>query len=347
VSRALAAAELKQCCASFYGSDAARWLLADCWHPGGLTLTRHLAAQLQLSADSRLLDVACGTGGSALLIAEVFGCHVQGVDLDARNVAQAGQAAAERGLSARASFEQGDAEGLAAAAGRFDALLCECALCTFPDKRAAAREFHRVLCADGRLAMSDVTRRAERLSGLEDLAAWVGCVADAWPLAAYAECLREAGFDEVQIEDRSDTLQGLIAQIAGRLAAGELLAGLGQVPLSAEQLQRGRSLLAAAHEAVRRGELGYGVVTARKGGADGAQRSGASRAAEQADDEHDDADRQQHVDGAEGDLHRQPQHQPGNDEEYRQDPQDGHDAPVCNDDVRILGTQRGPDRRRT
>ncbi|HTT04455.1 MAG TPA: methyltransferase domain-containing protein [Steroidobacteraceae bacterium] len=264
MSGAPAAAELKQCCAGFYGSDAARWLLADCWHPGGLTLTRQLAAELQLSAHSRLLDVACGTGGSALMIAEVFGCHVHGVDLTARNVVQATQAAAERGLSARASFELGDAEGLAAAAGSFDALLCECALCTFPDKRAAAREFHRVLCAGGRLAMSDVTRRAQTLSGLDDLAGWVACIADALPLSAYADCLREAGFREVKIADRSDTLQGLIGQIAARLAAGELLAGLGQVPLSAGQLQRARSMLAAAHEAVGRGQLGYGVVTARK-----------------------------------------------------------------------------------
>lgn len=259
-------AQLKQCCAGFYGSDAARWLLADCWHPGGIALTHQLAEQLRLSADSRLLDVACGTGASALMIAEAFGCRVHGVDLSARNVEQATRAAAERGLSARASFELGDAEGLAAQAGQFDALLCECALCTFPDKGRAAREFHRVLCAGGRLAMSDVTRLPAALTGLDDLAGWVACIADALPLAAYVECLRAAGFQDLHSEDRSDTLQGLIEQIAGRLAAGELLAGLAHVPLSAEELQRARSMLAAAHEAARRGQLGYGVVTARKDG---------------------------------------------------------------------------------
>lgn len=259
-------AQLKQCCAGFYGSDAARWLLADCWHPGGLALTHRLAEQLQLSAASRLLDVACGTGSSALTIAEAFGCQVHGVDLSARNVEQAMRAAAERGLSDRASFELGDAEGLPAAAQRFDALLCECALCTFPDKRAAAREFHRVLCAGGRLALSDVTRQPAALSGLDDLAGWVACVADALPLGAYAACLQEAGFREVRTEDRSDTLQTMIEGIAGRLAAGELLAGLAQVPLSPAELQRARGMLSAAHEAVRRGQLGYGVVTARKDG---------------------------------------------------------------------------------
>ncbi|HEX4050556.1 MAG TPA: methyltransferase domain-containing protein [Steroidobacteraceae bacterium] len=265
MSSALGGAQLKQCCAGFYGSDAARWLLADCWHPGGLELTRRLAEQLQLSADSRLLDVACGTGGSALMIADTFGCQVHGVDLSARNVEQATRAAAERGLCARASFELGDAEGLSVASQRFDALLCECALCTFPDKRAAAGEFHRVLRVGGRLALSDVTRRPAALTGLDDLAGWVACIADALPLPAYAQCLLEAGFCEVQTEDRSDTLQALIERIAGRLAAGELLAGLAQVPLSAGELQQARGLLTTAHEAVRRGQLGYGVVTARKG----------------------------------------------------------------------------------
>ena len=35
-------------------------------------------------------------------------------------------------------FEQGDAERLAFTDGQFDAVICECAFCTFPDKSAAA-----------------------------------------------------------------------------------------------------------------------------------------------------------------------------------------------------------------
>ena len=260
-----AAAQLKQCCAGFYGSDLARWLLADCWHPGGLALTRELAVQLQLGPGSRLLDVACGTGASALMIAASIGCQVQGVDLSERNVEQARREAAARGLSALAHFELGDAEGLGGEAQRFDALLCECALCTFPDKRAAAREFHRVLRVGGRLALSDVTRGAGTLEGLEDVAGWVACLADALPLQTYARQLQEAGFQAVCAEDRSDTLQGLIEQIAARLAAAELLASLGHVPLTPGQLQRARGMLAAAHEALRRGQLGYGVLSARRG----------------------------------------------------------------------------------
>lgn len=258
------ATALKQCCAGFYGSDLARWLLADSWHPGGLALTRELVGRLQLSEHSRVLDVACGTGTSALMIARTCGCTVRGIDLSARNVEQAAREAAAQGLAARASFELGDAEGLAGEGGSYDALLCECALCTFPDKRAAAREFYRVLRAGGRLALSDVTRAGAAPAALADLAGWVACVADALPLQGYAQQLRVAGFEELHTEDRSETLQGLIEQVAGRIAAGELLAGLAGSPVSREQLQGARELLAAAQAAVRRGELGYAVVSARK-----------------------------------------------------------------------------------
>ena len=40
-------AGIKQCCASVYGSDAAKYLLGDSFHPGGLRLTEELAYLLE------------------------------------------------------------------------------------------------------------------------------------------------------------------------------------------------------------------------------------------------------------------------------------------------------------
>jgi len=37
---------VKQCCATFYGSDFARMLLGDSFHPGGTRLTERLVLQL-------------------------------------------------------------------------------------------------------------------------------------------------------------------------------------------------------------------------------------------------------------------------------------------------------------
>ena len=41
--------QVKQCCADVYGSGAARFLLGDSFHPGGVELTSRLASLLKLT----------------------------------------------------------------------------------------------------------------------------------------------------------------------------------------------------------------------------------------------------------------------------------------------------------
>jgi hypothetical protein len=53
---------LKSCRAALYGSDWARLLLGDAFHPGGLALTERLGTLLDLGPGVRLLDVAAGRG---------------------------------------------------------------------------------------------------------------------------------------------------------------------------------------------------------------------------------------------------------------------------------------------
>lgn len=84
-----AAAELKSCCAAVYGSDWARLLLGDSFHPGGMALTTRLGELVGLGPDDRVLDVAAGRGTSAIHLARRFGCAVVGVDLSAASVAAA------------------------------------------------------------------------------------------------------------------------------------------------------------------------------------------------------------------------------------------------------------------
>src|SRR6266851_3500196 len=176
----------KACCADLYASDWARLLLGDSFHPGGLALTERLGVLLGLDAHSRVLDLAAGRGTSALHLARVFGCQVLGVDYGARNVALARDAAGKQGLAEQVQFMQADAEQLNAIADQsFDAVVCECGYCTFPDKPAAAREIARVLRPGGRFGLSDLTRNGALPPELDGLFAWVACIADALPIEAY------------------------------------------------------------------------------------------------------------------------------------------------------------------
>src|SRR5207244_4203806 len=100
--------------------------------------------------------------------------------------------AAAKGMSSRVSFQVGDAERLPVAEASFDAIICECAFCTFPEKSAAANEFARVLRFGGQVGLSDLTRGRALPKELDGLLAWIACIADAQSVETYVQYLRTA-----------------------------------------------------------------------------------------------------------------------------------------------------------
>lgn len=259
------AAETKSCCAALYGSDFARLLLGNSFHPGGRELTIRLGRLLSLQPGDHVLDAAAGSGDSAIALAREFGCTVLGVDLGADQVAQATAKAVEAGLSDRVRFEHGDAERLRMDSDSFDALICECAFCTFPEKSAAAAEFARVLKGGGGIGLSDLTRSGPLPVELEGLLAWIACIGDARPLTEYAAYLEAVGCAIVTTENHDGALTRLVQEVQGRLLAAELTAGIENVQLPGIDLRQAKSLARAAADAVRSGLLGYSVIVARKG----------------------------------------------------------------------------------
>lgn len=257
-------AELKSCCAAAYESDFARLLLGGSFHPGGLALTARLGERLDLSPRDRVLDVACGRGDSAISLAQRFGCRVTGVDFGPANIAEARSRAESAGLADRVTFETGDAEKLGYPDARFDAVVCECAYCTFPDKPAAAREFIRILSPGGRLGLSDLTRSGAVADELSGLLAWIACIGDARPAAEYVEHLETAGFHSVLAEPHDGALANMVRDIQARLLATELMVKLEKVNLPGVEFREANALAAVAAQAVRSGLLGYTLITATK-----------------------------------------------------------------------------------
>ena len=69
------------------------------------------AAQLELARGVRLLDVACGTGGLSVHLAQVTGCDVTGIDLEESGLDNGRRMAREAGLEARARFAESTPAG--------------------------------------------------------------------------------------------------------------------------------------------------------------------------------------------------------------------------------------------
>lgn len=262
--RMVEARQLKACCSQLYTSDWPRLLIGDALHPGGLELTRRLGGLLGIGRDRTLLDVACGSGTSAVYLARELGCSVTGVDYAESNIASARQAAATAGLTARARFLSADSEHLPFADSSFDAVICECSFCTFPDKPLAAREIFRVLCPGGRFGMTDVVRSGPLPAELDSLLAWSACIADAQPAEGYRSILESCGFEVEMVERHDAALGGLVDRVRRRLVGAQLASGLGKLDLPWIDLITATSLARSAVRAIEDGRLGYALLVAAK-----------------------------------------------------------------------------------
>ena len=83
-----------------------------------------LGKRLGLGPESRVLDIASGRGGPALLLAREFGCTWHGIEISTDFHAVAVERIADAGLDAKVTFELGDAAAVTFDDEAFDVALC-------------------------------------------------------------------------------------------------------------------------------------------------------------------------------------------------------------------------------
>jgi arsenite methyltransferase len=250
---------LKSCCASLYELPVTSLILGPSFHPGGAQLTRKLAEAGIVGRRTRVLDVASGTGESARLLASHFGCEVVGVDYSHKNVSLASASTNDE----RVRFVEGDAEALPFDDETFDVVMCECALCTFPDMSTALAEMKRVLTPRGRVAISDVVLEASIPAALDNLMGHVLCITGALDKRGYVDALEQAGFTNVRYRDHSRVLRETIDSIEQRVDRAKRLAEKGEIELP-EGLRDAGPTLRAARDYVLRGGAGYMIISGRR-----------------------------------------------------------------------------------
>ena len=130
----------------------------------------HWSGLDQLPPGSTLLDVGCGIGGSARILARDYGFEVLGISISPSQVARA-TALTPPGLSCR--FAVMDALDLDLDPCSFDAVWTVEAGPHMPDKQRFADELLRVLRPGGRLAVADWNRRDPIDGPMSRLEQWV------------------------------------------------------------------------------------------------------------------------------------------------------------------------------
>lgn len=110
-----------------------------------------IVAALEIEPGTRVLDVACGTGGVALRAAR-SGADVVGIDISADQLAKARRAAEAEGLEIQ--LDEGDCERLPYADAAFDAVVSAFGAIFAADHERTAAELARVCRPGGRLALT-------------------------------------------------------------------------------------------------------------------------------------------------------------------------------------------------
>ena len=262
-----AAADVAACCTVSYSHPAARWLLGESFHPGGLELTARLARLMNLGPASRVLDVGSGLGTSSAYLAKTLGCETVGVTLESDGVAAGVDRWQRReGVGKLASFVQGDIQQVELEGCSFDTAMLECVLSIVPDKRMALRRVHAALKPGGLLGITDVTVDGRLPPELDGLAAVVACVGSALSLDGYASLAAEEGLTVERIEALPDTAVSFLKELERKLLIAQVAGGLGGLEAPRDLIDLAKGVLAAALEAAAGGVLGYGLLIARKPG---------------------------------------------------------------------------------
>ncbi|MBL4686561.1 MAG: class I SAM-dependent methyltransferase [Nannocystaceae bacterium] len=247
------------CCTSFYARPEVREFMGDCFHPGGEALTRRMLDAMRLSAGTRVLDVACGTGLTTVALARDYGVHAVGLDLGQENLQAARASAQTTGLDL--SFVLGEASELPFEDDAFDAVVCECALSTFEDKPKVVSEFARITRSGGRLGLSDMAVYGELPQRLAELAGPWACLQDAQSVEQTQRMLHDAGYQITGYDDESAALHTLALELKRKL----VVIGLGRISglLGTDvDLRELREVIDQARAAVDRGAVQYYRMTA-------------------------------------------------------------------------------------
>ncbi len=258
--------QLKKSTARFYGDCFFELIIKDVLHPGGLELTERLANLANIDENSTVLDIASGKGTSAIFLAKNFNCNVVGVDLSKGIVKKATYVANTEMLSDRdkVSFKISDAEKLPFKAGAFDAIISECALCLFPNKKGALTEMYRVLKDGGKIALSDVT--LEKTSReLRNKLLFFGCLTGAESLSVLQDMIEGIGFVDVSAIDSSQVVVDLYKSLKRRSSLlKHLLKIVGNSKNGDVNVKNLVEFGKTAEQLILAGKLGYGIVTGEK-----------------------------------------------------------------------------------
>ncbi|XP_062157877.1 phosphoethanolamine N-methyltransferase 2 [Alnus glutinosa] len=168
---------------------------------GGIDTTKEFVQKLELKPGQKVLDVGCGIGGGDFYMAENFDVEVVGIDLSINMISFALERAI--GLNFSVEFEVADCTKKSYPEKAFDVIYSRDTILHIQDKPSLFRSFYKWLKPGGKVLISDYCKSAGTPS--PEFAEYIKQRGyDLHDVKAYGQMLKDAGFDEVIAEDRTD-----------------------------------------------------------------------------------------------------------------------------------------------
>jgi SAM-dependent methyltransferase len=161
-----------------------------------------------LGPGQTVLDLGSGAGLDCLLAAERVGPSgkVIGLDMTREMIERATTAARDHGYD-NVEFRLGKIEQMPLESESIDRVLSNCVINLSPEKDSVFAEAFRVLKPGGQLLVSDIVAEQMPQALRDNAAAWASCIAGAVSEQAYLDLVHAAGFQHVEVVDRTDWSQ--------------------------------------------------------------------------------------------------------------------------------------------
>ena len=246
--------------------DSSQYLAASILHyesvygedfvsPGGQAMASEMIGRMALKPGARVLDVGCGLGGSAFVMARDFGLQVDGIDLSKNMLALANEKLLANGLSDSVKLQWGDCLELDRV-DHYDAVYSRDVFLHIEGKHRLFSVLHAALKQGGTLLFTDYCCSPKPWSDefndyVEDRGYSLQTTGE------YAELITNAGFEQVVAEDITARFIEILHSDLERIERSDL------------DRETRRKLQQSWQQKVARAEAGYqrwGLFTARKGG---------------------------------------------------------------------------------
>ncbi|MGI9301696.1 MAG: methyltransferase domain-containing protein [Gammaproteobacteria bacterium] len=222
--------------------------------PGGERKAREFVSMLDLKPGARVLDIGCGLGGSAFLMAREYGAKVHGIDLSSNMIAGAKERCEREKLGKLVTLEHGDCLQIKTK-NEYAAAYSRDVFLHITDKPRLFTIIKSALTKGGRLLFTDYCwHEGEKSDAFLAYVEQRGYTLHT--IDEYGKLLAKAGFTDIKSEDRTPQFLTIHQHELQRLMNNDQAPRKGTAELAQHW--------AAKISRIETGEQRWGLFSARK-----------------------------------------------------------------------------------